>query len=147
MIEELFHITKGYNLFVREWGNGMSFPLCAAIVVVLTMHFYNVHRSNPRGWAKGDGFNWATTLYFLFIAEGLRSFSVWIPLRAANHGARLSMLAENLVSISFIVSYALLVAVVMRCLWMFASPPPIRKFWTLVLSLAGTAAILTLANM
>lgn len=135
---------RGYNLFVREWGNGIVYPLCACLLVVVLCFLIRTYVESPEGWRHKKGVDTAYLFLGIFLAEGLRALSAWVPLAAQNDGRKLSPVIEDLVSFGFTLGVTLMVAVLLRSMWLFS--PIERKEFTLSAAIAATIVTLTFMN-
>lgn len=135
---------KGYNLFIREWGNGIVYPLCACLLVVIACFLIRSYLEDPKGWREKKGVDTAHIFFGLFLAEGLRAVSAWVPLDAQNEGRKLSPALEDFVSFGFTAGVMLMVVILLRCVWVYS--PIERRELTLSAALLATGVTLAFMN-
>ena len=136
---------RGYNMIIREWGNGVVYPLCACLLVVIVCFLIRTYLEDPRGWREKKGVETAHIFFGMFLAEGLRAISAWVPLAAANEGRKLSPFLEDVVSFGFTLGVGLMVLILLRSMWVFS--PIERKEFTLSAAVAATVITLAVMNV
>lgn len=74
------------SVLLREWLNGSTFPLMACLTFVLAWTLGETWRTHGRGWSRLDGIPVLCTLFWLFLADTIRSGLVWATLWYENDG-------------------------------------------------------------
>lgn len=114
-------LFDGWNTYIREYGNGISFALCLVLVYVLAGFLFRTYNSMGgfNAFRKSDGASAACVLWWLLIAEGLRAVCAYLPLDAYNAGEKLSPTVTNIVSFGFALAVVIIVAVLARAVFLF----------------------------
>jgi cytochrome b561 len=146
IIDNVLAVFRGYNLVLREYGNGVVFPLCVVLMLVLARYIWQSYTDDPRGWRNKPGMATAIAFWWIFVAEGIRSGSAWAVLNAQNESEPLVGTSLDWASLGFTVGVTLLVIILLRCLFMFTAN---RRNANALLfaSILFTAAFLFLGNI
>lgn len=145
MLEQALGFFRGYNLFIREWGNGVLYPLGAYLAFVSCTFLWRVYRASPVAWRDEPGVALACAFVWIFAGESARAGSAWLALNAQRETRALPPMVEDMASLAFALAAACLVGVFFRCIWLFADEGKgVRETFTAIL---WTAAILALSNL
>lgn len=120
-VAKLLSIFQGWNLYIREYGNGTIFAVCIVLTIVLGQFLFRTYRfaGTLAAFRRADGSTIACILWWLLMLEGLRALCAYIPLEAVNAGVTLSDMTRNAVSLGFAASVIMLVIVLLRALILF----------------------------
>lgn len=143
-MNDLLSGLRGYNLFVREWGNGILWPSMFWLAVVTTWFLVRSYVMQPQGWREQRGVAFACVFVWFFIGETLRAGSAWIALDAQREGRRLSAILEDLASLTFMLGAVVLAGMAVRTIWLLAERR--ARVPTLAAAIIFTAITLTLAK-
>lgn len=137
---------RGYSLTLREYGNGVVFPLCFILGIVLTRYIWQSYMDDPRGWRNKAGMDTAVAFWWLFAAEGIRSGCAWAVLNAQNDSEPLVGVPLDWAGFGFTLGVTVMVFVLLRCLYIFTNSRRNANA-LLVVSVLFTAAFLLIGNI
>lgn len=142
---DYFAWFRGYNLFLREWGNASLYPLMAMLVLMASGMLWRAYRENPVGWRAEPGVDFACVFVPLFLGEGLRAFGAWLALDAQREGRRLTPPMEDVASLMFLLGVGLLVYGAIRFILLLNAPHERGRSFLFVA--VFVAAVLTAAEL
>lgn len=138
-----------YNLIIREWLNGSLLPLSVALAFIIGVFLFNTWRAHGGGlswaWTEDGGVKSACAFFWLFVFESMRAGTVWVLLRIANDGQRVTAALDYVVNITFIVSAAGLIIAFFRCCFIFSPNSWGHRYW--IGALFVTIGFLVLSEM
>ena len=141
MVLKALSVFSGWNLVIREYGNGVVLCLCFILATVIGSFLMRTYSAVGvfSVWRKTDGAQTACILLWLLMAEGLRSLCAFIPLNALNDGLQLSETATNIDSLGFTIAVLALALVLIRAVFLFQERDRI--------GLTLTVAVITIASV
>ncbi len=74
------------NLLIREWLNGGLIPLNVCIMFIISHSLWTSYCEFGRGWTQRPGIRSACALWWIFLADLIRSCMAWTLLRAQSQG-------------------------------------------------------------
>lgn len=135
---------RGWNLFIREWGNGLIYPLGAYLAGMSCIFLWRTYRASPVAWRDEPGVALACAFVWFFLGESMRAGSAWLALNAQAEGRKLQPMTEDIASLVFALAAATLLAVFFRCIWIFA--PQGKQIKEMAYAVLWTALVLAVAN-
>ncbi len=132
------------SLHMREVLNGALFALSMNLAVMLFYLMACMWKLHGRGWSKVGGMPTTCILAWVFFIVGWRSGLVWISLRFANDGTKLSATVETLASWSLLLSAAAFAILTLRATHLWSPVKGHHRAW--MLSAAITATFLLISE-
>ena len=144
----MFETPLASNLIIREILNGSLFPLCINLSLVIGIFLVTTYleaKESSESWWTMPGVPTGCALFWVFLLESVRAFSVWIILRTTNDGRLVPEWVRDWTNVSLIAAAAFLVVTMLRCTYLFTPPRWGNSFW--IYSIMTTIAFLVLSHM
>lgn len=140
-MDSLLHIIQNSKI-IREWLNGGLVPLNVSLVIVIGLFLFDTFRLHGRGWSKVEGVRTACTLWWIFLADGIRAGLAWSLLRIEVGGRppfdAHRFLSPDNINLGFIFAGIIAVCASLNCIRLFT--PPKWGHWYWIASAVSTAA-------
>lgn len=138
-----------YNLILREWLNGSLLPLSLSLSLIIGVFLFNTWLASGGGWqwrwTEEKGIKVSCAFFWLFAYESVRAGTVWVLLRIANDGQRVTEWLDSMVNIAFVVGAAGLAVTFLRCCYLFTPESWGHRYW--IGTLIFTIVFLVLSEM
>jgi hypothetical protein len=139
-----------HNAIIREVLNGSLFPLFIFLSLMIGHYLWDIFRKSGslNGWRRANGSQTACVLFWLLLAEGIRSGNVWYLYRTDTVHMNVATTSVGLWStLVFVVTATVLIATILRATYLFTPmDTPHREWWwrgsalvTIVLNAASVA--------
>lgn len=124
------------NLIIREWLNGGLIPLNVCITFVFTHSLYVSWRKYGRGWTKAPGVQSACALWWIFLADLIRSCMAWSLLHAQSSGRPIQYLGYT-PTLLYIAAAAIAMGATFRLIYTLGPSEWGHKGWLAALALTA----------
>lgn len=86
------------NLIAREFFNGALIPLNACIIIIIAYTLASAYSNPPPGgsWTDTPGVKSACALFWVFLADFMRSVAAWSFLNAQSSGGDVNAVASTI---------------------------------------------------
>jgi len=132
-----------FHLVAREHFNAALFPLSACLAIAISIHLTLVWWDVGKGWTQEPGVMVSCALWWLFSAEALRSFNVWVLFRVQNDRQMLPDYLNDWIATLFSIAAAMLILAFVRCIYLFTPSSWGHKYWLCSIGFAFAFVVLS----
>ena len=138
---DIFELAWANNLIIQEWVNGGLFPLNLSLCIVIAQFLITAWATplddGQDRWTDKPGVKTACALFWIFLADAIRSVLVWVTLASTAHPVAppAPLGAQPLLAV-FVSGGLTLAAVIallatFRCVYLFSPPRWGHTYWML----------------
>lgn len=125
----MFEIMAKYGSIIRENVNGAIVPLSAILGIIIGIHMWRAVREYGwLGWRNVEGMGTACILFWVFIAEAIRSLGAWSVLRTGSLGMSTKHVIQW-TTLAYLIAGIVVAATFLRCTYFFTPPAWRHKVW------------------